>query len=433
MSLAVLSDRLRSFEPAVWRGQVTRIAANHIEADGPDGPIGAVCMISAGSAECLATIVAVQAGSVVLAPLDPLDGVRLGATVRLDALAIRPRTGDAFCGRVVDGLGRPLDGATAPHGDYAVERLLPTLDRVTSLAPLITGVRAIDGLLPLATGQRIGVFAAPGVGKTTLVSQLADQVDADRCVICLVGERGREVEALWSSGLSKAVRARTTVVAATSDQTAALRVQAVEQALALAGYWRAQGLRVLLVLDSATRYAMALRELGLAAGEPPTIRAYTPGVFAALPRLVERCGAARAGGAISAVFTVLSETDDVDDPIVEVMKSLLDGHIVLSRRIAETGRFPAVDVSRSISRLASAIMSPSHRALANEAQASIGAYDAARTLIEAGVYTAGADPEIDAAIRRRPALEAFLRQSETPSSPKETLAALAAALKGDGQ
>ncbi|GLK50159.1 EscN/YscN/HrcN family type III secretion system ATPase [Brevundimonas intermedia] len=431
MSLAALTERLHAFEPSTRTGRVTRIAAGHVEADGPDGPIGAACVIEAGGSSCLATIVSVDADRVVLAPLDPLDGVRRGARVRLDALAVRPLTGDAFCGRVVDGLGRALDAGSAPSGEPSVGGTLPTLERVTSPAPLLTGVRAIDGLLPLATGQRVGVFAAPGVGKTTLVSQLASQVEADRCVICLVGERGREVEALWSKGLPESAKARTTVVAATSDQTAALRVQAVEQALALAGAWRARGLHVLFVLDSATRYAMALRELGLAAGEPPTIRAYTPSVFAALPKLVERCGAARNGGAISAVLTVLSETDDVDDPIVEVMKSLLDGHIVLSRRIAETGRFPAVDVSRSISRLAGGVMSATHRALAAEAQASIGAYDAARTLIEAGVYTAGADAAIDAAIRRRPALEAFLRQDDGAASPAATLAALAAALKGD--
>jgi flagellum-specific ATP synthase len=276
------------------------------------------------------------------------------------------------------------------------------------------------------------VFAAPGVGKTTLLGRLAAQVGADHCVLCLVGERGREVEALWS-GLAPEARARTVLVAATSDETAAMRAQAVEQALALAGQWRARGRHVLLLLDSATRYAMALREIGLAAGEPPTVRAYTPGVFSALPRLVERCGARRDGGAITAVMTVLSETDDVDDPITEVMKSLLDGHLVLSRRIAEQGRHPAIDVPRSLSRLAGQVMSPAHRDLAARALASMSAYEATRTLIDAGVYVAGSNAETDAAVRQRPALEAFLAQGgETGVPLDETLAALARALE-DGR
>jgi len=295
---------------------------------------------------------------------------------------------------------------------------------------VVTGIRAIDGLLPLARGQRIGIFAAPGVGKTTLLGQLAAQVIADRCVICLVGERGREVESLWSSGLTADARSRTALVASTSDETAAMRVQAVEQGLEIAADWRAHGHHVLLLLDSATRYAMALREIGLAAGEPPTIRAYTPGVFAALPRLVERCGAIRDGGAITAVMTVLSETDDVDDPITEVMKSLLDGHIILSRRIAEQGRYPAVDLPRSVSRLAEKVMTVEHRDLARQAMASIGNYESARTLIDAGVYATGSNMETDAAIRQRPALEAFLDQADgRPEHPDATLAALRDALR----
>jgi flagellum-specific ATP synthase len=247
-------------------------------------------------------------------------------------------------------------------------------------------------------------------------------------VICLVGERGREVEGLWS-GLSPVVRARTALVAATSDETAAMRAQAVEQAMAIAGRWRAEGHHVLLLLDSATRYAMALREIGLAAGEPPTVRAYTPGVFAALPRLVERCGAIRNGGAITAVMTVLSETDDIDDPITEVMKSLLDGHIILSRRIAEQGRYPAIDVPRSISRLAGKVVTGEHRALTTKALASLSAYDAARTLIEAGVYVAGTNDETDAAVRCRPALEAFMAQADGASDFAATLAGLARAVE----
>lgn len=424
-----LAERVRAFEPAERFGRVSLISSAWLEADGPEAPVGSLCAVQRDRGEIPATVVSIDHRRVVLAPLERVAGLRLGARVRLVGSAIRPVVGDGFLGRAVDALGRPMDGKGAVSGTPAEEALAPALDRVTPSRQLITGLRAIDGVTPLAEGQRIGVFAAPGVGKTTLLGRLAAQVRADCCVLCLVGERGREVESLWS-GLAPEARARTVMVAATSDETAAMRAQAVEQALALAGAWRAQGRHVLLLLDSATRYAMALREIGLAAGEPPTVRAYTPGVFSALPRLVERCGARRQGGAVTAIMTVLSETDDVDDPITEAMKSLLDGHLVLSRRIAEQGRYPAIDISRSLSRLADRVMKPAHRDLAARALASVGAYEASRIMIEAGVYAAGSNPETDAAIRRRPSLEAFLAQGEEAApSLEQTLSALQRALE----
>lgn len=430
--LPTLTERVRGFEPAERCGRVTLIASTHVEADGPEAPVGSLCALEQDDGDVPAVIVSIDQSRVVLAPLERIAGLRLLARVRLIGSAIRPATGDAFLGRAVDALGRPIDGAGPISGTCVEEAVIAPLDRVTPTKQLITGLRAVDGVTPLAEGQRIGVFAAPGVGKTTLLGRLAIQAPADCCVLCLIGERGREVEALWS-GLPAKVRARTVVVAATSDETAAMRAQAVEQALALAGAWRARGRHVLLLLDSATRYAMALREIGLAAGEPPTVRAYTPGVFAALPRLVERCGARRDGGAITAVMTVLSETDDIDDPITEVMKSLLDGHLVLSRRIAEQGRHPAIDIPRSLSRLADQVMSPAHRSLAARAVASMSAYEANRTLIDAGVYVAGSNPETDAAVRQRPALEAFLAQEGgSASTLDQTLASLARALE-DGR
>lgn len=410
-SVIHLTERIRAFEPALRIGTITRVSSTYLEADGPDAPLGSVCAISHAQGETLAALISAQSERVILAPLDPVGPIRLGAATRLVSTLLQPAAGDAFLGRAVDGLGRPIDGGPPPVADQVAAPPTPVLHRTTRTTQAPTGLKAIDALLPLAVGQRIGLFAAPGVGKTTLMGQLATQIPADRCVICLVGERGREVEAIWSS-LDETARARTVLVAATSDETAALRAQAVEQALALAGRWRREGHHVLLVLDSATRYAMALREIGLAAGEPPTVRAYTPGVFAALPRLVERCGAVRGSGAITAVMTVLSETDDVDDPITEVMKSLLDGHIVLSRRIADQGRYPAIDVPRSISRLGPLLMSADHKALAGRALASLSAFDSVRTLIDAGVYTPGSNPETDAAVRRQPALEAFLTQAD---------------------
>jgi len=260
--------------------------------------------------------------------------------------------------------------------------------------------------------------------------RIAKQVDADRCVICLVGERGREVEALWSRGLSDEAKARTTLVAATSDQTAAMRVRAGEYALTLAGHWRDQGHHVLLVLDSVTRLAMAMREIGLAAGEPPTVRAYTPGVFAAIPRLVERCGALKSGGAITAIMTVLSETDEVDDPISEMIKSVVDGHIILSRGLAEQGHYPAIDIPRSVSRLAGGLMNEKHRRDAQRAIAMLSTYDTSRTLIETGVYVAGANPEIDRCLERRPALMGFLGQTQSDRTPFATSCAALAGVVG---
>jgi flagellum-specific ATP synthase len=265
-------------------------------------------------------------------------------------------------------------------------------------------------LLTLGVGQRIGMFAPSGAGKTTLMTQIAQQAQADVTVICLIGERGREVEGIWNTALTAEARSRSTLVAATSDQSAAMRVRAGHFALALADHWRSQGKHVLLLLDSVTRLAMAMREIGLAAGEPPTVRAYTPGVFAAMPKIVERCGALRGGGAITAIMTVLSEGDDIDDPVCEMMKSILDGHILLSRQLAEQGHFPAIDIPRSISRHADALLDDRGLRRARQVHGWLAQYEASRTLIEAGLYARSANPEIDRAIEKRPSINSFLQQ-----------------------
>jgi flagellum-specific ATP synthase len=274
-----------------------------------------------------------------------------------------------------------------------------------------TGLRVIDGLLPLGIGQRVGIFAASGVGKTSLITQMANQVEADIVVLCVVGERGREAENLWSSLLHPDVRARTTLIVATSDESAAMRVRAANVAMAHAEYHRDQGRHVLFILDSMTRLAMALREMGLAAGEPPTVRAYTPGVFAALPRFVERCGALKSSGAITGLLTILCETDDTEDPIAELLKSLLDGHIILTRTLAEQGHYPAIDVPRSISRFAPSLMDKKQTALAQRAIAQLSIYEASKTLVEAGLYVAGSNDMLDQALQTRPRLLEFLKQS----------------------
>jgi flagellum-specific ATP synthase len=414
------AEQLRLIDPVARAGRVTRILPTHVEADGPALPLGALCSIETGVRPVMAMVARVDRDSISLVPFedrpDTFSGARVVARSDDDCVPV----GDAFLGRAVDALGRPIDGkaaiSTHRRGRLRGEAI-PPLSRLSPRERLETGIRAIDSLLTIGRGQRVGLFAAAGVGKTSLMAQLARQVEADRCVICLVGERGREVEALWSEGLSEASRARTVMVAATSDQSAAMRVRACDQALALADHWRAEGHHVVLLLDSVTRLAMAMREIGLAAGEPPTVRAYTPSVFAMIPKLVERCGALRAGGAITALITVLSETDDIDDPVSELMKSLLDGHIILSRPLAEQGHYPAIDVPRSVSRLARDLTSDTERAAAQAATGLLATYDQSRVLIESGVYAAGANAEIDEAIARRPALLAFLRQQPDVRTP----------------
>ncbi|HEY5723961.1 MAG TPA: FliI/YscN family ATPase [Allosphingosinicella sp.] len=416
MKAQALLDRLGAFDPVARTGRVRRILPTFIEADGPGVPLGTLCAIETGGADgaaALAEVVAVKEESVILVPFE--DGVATfpGARVAAGADPGTVPVGDSFLGRAVDALSRVIDGGDSigPAPRRLLRGPLPgPLSRVSPRKTLETGIRAIDGLLTLGKGQRVGVFAASGVGKTSLMAQLARQVDADRCVICLVGERGREVESLWSDGLPAEAKARTTLVAATSDQSAAMRARACDYALALAEHWRSEGHHVLFFLDSVTRLAMALREIGLAAGEPPTVRAYTPSVFATVPKLVERCGALKSGGSITAVMTVLSETDDVDDPVSEMMKSLLDGHIILSRGLAEQGHFPAIDIPRSISRLSGSLMPEPQRTNAARALEMLSTYDSSKLLIEAGVYVRGSNSDIDASVDLRPALTGFLRQ-----------------------
>ncbi|ARR56350.1 hypothetical protein HY78_24270 [Rhizorhabdus wittichii DC-6] len=409
------------------QGQVRRIRSGEVEADGPDLPIGSHCLIGGGNRPPVrAQVVSVAADSVLLSPFGKVENLRIGDRVEACPVHQDNMVGDGFAGRAVNALGEPLDGGPPIRGEEDfVHRAPPVLDRVSPSEPLPTGIRAIDGLLTLGRGQRMGIFAASGVGKTSLIEQLLRQARCDRVVICLVGERGREVEAFWGAMRKSETSARTTLVAATADESAPMRARSVELALRLAEYWRDRGEDVLLVVDSITRLAMALREIGLLAGEPPTARAYTPNVFRELPVIVERCGAVRQGGAITAVFTVLSETDDVDDPIVEVMKSLLDGHIVLSRRLAQAGHFPAVDVGRSISRLFERLVDGPHRDAASRCRAALADYEEARILVESGMYKAGSDRAIDSAIAMRGRLQAFLRQpQDQAASWNETRAAL---------
>lgn len=399
-------------------GALTRISGEYFESDGPNASVGDYCEIDGfeGSSHVLAEVVSVGGNGLRLVPIAHPPRLALGAEVRRTQNAEAIPTGDGFAGRAIDALARPLDGSQPirPH-KYLPRQGTPLapLDRIVPRDQIETGIRAIDGLLPLGKGQRIGIFAASGVGKTSLMEQLACQCAADRTILCLVGERGREVDKLWRVLGQGPQGNRTTLVAATADESASLRLRAIEQAIGLAEYWRDRGDHVVLLVDSVTRVALALREIGLAAGLPPSTRGLTPNVFSILPRLVERCGASRGGGAITAIFTVLSETDDVDDPVVELMKSVLDGHIVLSRPLAEKRHFPAIDLSRSVSRLSDDLLKPGALDMLRRAHASMAIYEDARAMIESGLYRAGSNADIDRAAAIRPQLMQWLAQGIT--------------------
>ena len=423
-------ERLRGHDPVSRFGFVRAIGGGSIEADGPGVAPGSICTVEAAPGSTCgvieAEVIRVDRQGIVLAPFRDAPTF-VGARVTLSGSDQMVQVGDAFLGRAVDAFGRPIDGA-GPIRAAATSPLHPNLpsplERTSPHRVLETGLRAIDGCLTLGVGQRVGIFAPSGAGKTTLITRISRHTQADVTVMCLVGERGREVEAIWSELTGKS-GSPIALVAATSDEAASLRVRAAHYAMSLAHHWRAQGRHVLLIVDSVTRLAMAMRELGLAAGEPPTIRAYTPGVFAALPRFVERCGALRAGGAITAVMTVLSESEEIDDPICELMKSVLDGHILLSRRLAEKGHFPAIDLPRSVSRQASDLLPAEHDRAARRVRSWISDYEDARTLIETGLYAAGASEEVDIAIRKRSLIDAFLRQEAAEvSALRQTASAL---------
>ena len=422
-------------------GTVRRLSGHAIVADGPDVVLGETCRIvggRAGAAPIDAEVVAIAEGSVTLLPCGSASGCAPGDAVVALGQSADIGVGDALLGRVIDGFGAPLDGRPPPA---TVERRPLTggprnpLERPPVTDVLETGVRAVDALLTLGRGQRIGLFAGSGVGKSTLLGRMTRHVQADVRVVALIGERGREVRDFVERHLGPEGLARSVVVVAASDQPALARLRAAHAAVAIAEAFRDAGRHVLLTMDSVTRYAMARREVGLAAGEPPTARGYTPSVFSDIPRLVERCGTGAGGGSISALFTVLVEGDDPNEPIADCLRAALDGHIVLARAIAHRGRFPAIDVLGSTSRLATQLASAEARALAAEATRVLAALDRNRAMLEVGAYTPGTNAELDRALAVEPALEAFLGQSaddETPVSRSDALAALATALRGTG-
>lgn len=417
-------------------GKVAAISGQSIEAIGPDVAIGEICEVVAENAapRLLAEVVGTRPGRVVLMPYGELRGIGNGSEVVATGALPEIGVGDALLGRVVDPFGRPLDGGGQPA--TAVSRSLHAAPLNPLTRPRIrevieTGVRAIDCMLPLGRGQRMGIFAGSGVGKSTLLGMFARDVKADVNVIALIGERGREVREFIEKHLGAEGLRRSVVVVATSDQPALLRTRAAHAATAIAEHFRDQGKQVLLTMDSVTRFAMARREIGLAAGEPPTARGYTPSVFAEIPALCERCGTAGSGGSITALYTVLVEGDDFNEPISDILRATLDGHIMLSRELAHEGHFPAIDVLQSASRLATDLVSAEEQKIMLMAIESMSIYTRNRQMVDMGAYRAGSNPEIDRALQLMPAIREVLKQSVAESTPRqEAIARMFKALGG---
>jgi flagellum-specific ATP synthase len=400
-------------------GQVTRVVGVHLEVSGVDAAVGDAVTVELPGRSLGGEVVAVDRHGLVCMPFGSLRGIAAGAPVR--ALG-RPPTisvGEALLGRVLDGLGRPLDGSALPVGlaRVTVDGDAPhPLRRANVDRPLPLGVRVLDTMIPCGRGQRLGIFAGSGVGKSSLLSMIARGTEAQVSVLALVGERGREVREFLERDLGPEGLARSVVVVATSDEPALVRLRAALTATRIAEWFRDQGRDVVLMMDSLTRVAMAQREVGLSAGEPPATRGYPPSVFSLLPRLLERAGAAEVGS-ITGLYTVLVEGDDMNEPVGDTARSILDGHIVLSRRLATAGHFPTVEVLDSISRVAPAVTNREQRALANDLRRLLAAHRDARDLIEIGAYVAGTNPLVDRAVALEEATRAFLTQDMDERAP----------------
>lgn len=394
-------------------GRVTKVVGQVIQATSLPVAVGEVCRVHPEGRDPLpAQVVGFHDKGILLMPLGELEGIHPRAAVVPLGREFHARVGPGLVGRVLDGLGRPIDGKGPLHAldrrPLSGRRPAP-LDRARIDTPLGTGVRAIDGLLTLGRGQRIGIMAGSGVGKSVLLGMMARNSSADINVIALLGERGREVREFIERDLGPEGLARSVVIVATSDEPALVRASGALVATAIAEYFRDAGRDVLMMVDSVTRVAMAWREVGLAAGEPPATRGYPPSVFAQLPRLLERAGTARSGS-ITGLYTVLVEGDDFSEPVADAVRSILDGHIVLSRTLAQARHFPAIDVLHSVSRVRDAVIDPAHRVASERLLRLLAAWRAHEDLIAVGAYKPGADPEVDMALRHRDAIRDFLCQ-----------------------
>jgi len=432
--LCGLAARLAAAPAGLVHGRVTKAVGTMIEASGLIAGIGEICEIAGAAPQPLAAeVIGFVRGSTLLAPMGPVDGLVAQADVVSTGRGARFPVGAALLGRVLDPDGRPLDGLGPLPGcrPAPIQRdPPPPLARRPIAKALPTGVRSLDAFLTLGQGQRIGIFAPPGAGKSTLLGMIARHSEADVVVVGLVGERGREVEEFLHHAIGTAHRARSVLVVATSDRPPMERIRCAWAATTIAEHFRDQGRHVLLLMDSLTRFARAQREIGLACGEPPTRRSYPPSVFAMLPRLLERAGQG-ASGSITAVYTVLTEGEDDNDPIAEELRSLLDGHVMLTRKLAGAGQHPAVDVLGSISRAMPRVADDRHQRAATRLRALMAQWQEIEMLVQIGEYKPGVDPQADAAVRLRRPLQAFLRQPADEAVPwpaaMQQLQALAAA------
>ncbi len=412
---AKLSDRLQGRSTVAHIGRVVRAVGTSLRVSGLPGRIGQRCEVrDKHSGHCIkADVVGLENGEAILVPLSHLKGVASDSEVRVIAQQANVPITDDMMGRVIDGFGQAIDDKPLPvshvHAEISNDAPNP-LSRKRISQRLHTGIKAIDALLTVGKGQRLGIFAPAGAGKSTLLAMLASHTDADVVVIGLIGERGREVREFIEDALPEETRARAVIVVATSDASAMERVSAAEAATAVAEGFRDQGRHVLLLMDSVTRYARAVRELGLAVGEPPVRQGFTPSVFAALPRLFERAGN-NDKGQITALYTVLNDDETGVDPISEETRSILDGHIVLSRSLAERGYFPAIDILASLSRLFGALATAPQLACASRVRTLLAKYRDIEFLLQVGEYKAGSDTEADAAVAQLPLIESFLQQT----------------------
>ena len=395
-------------------GKIENIIGMSIEASGGRGAIGDICRIysAESNSQILAEVVGFKSDRMLLMPYENMNGLAPGNFVRNTGRRLRLQVGDFLRGRIINAMGKPIDGLEPfPEGEsyYVDSPYINPLTRPPIRERVDFGVRAIDSTLTIGKGQRVGIFAGSGVGKSTLMGMIARNVKTDINVIALVGERGREVLEFVQKDLGEEGMKRSILVVATSDQPAMLRMKCPSVATAIAEYFRDQGLNVLLMMDSLTRFAMAQREIGLAVGEPPVARGYTPSIYAELPKLLERSGNFEKGS-ITAVYTVLVEGDDTNEPIADTVRGILDGHIVLSRKLANANHFPAIDVSASISRLMTEIVTPEHRSLSGKLRDILSIYEKNEDLIAIGAYKSGTNPKLDYAISKIDSINNFLKQ-----------------------
>ncbi|HZD48358.1 MAG TPA: FliI/YscN family ATPase [Silvibacterium sp.] len=411
--LATYFSRLKQRPSLRWRGRVVEAAGSTIESAGPLCSVGECCeIVDSAGVRHLAEVIGFRGSNVVSMPVESSDGIRYGDPVEGLGQTPHLEVGDDLIGRVLNALGQPIDGGRRPGVNAVVplDGAVPhPLERTPIRVPLGTGVRALDGLLTSGRGQRVGIFGGSGVGKSTLIGMMTRNSEAEVIVVGLVGERGREVGEFLEESLGPVGRKRAVVVVSTSNQSPLMRMRAALAATSVAEYFAGLGRHVLLVLDSLTRFAMAAREVGLAAGEPPTAKGYTPSVFNRLARLIERAGQFRSGS-ITAFYTVLMEGDDQQDPLVDSVRSFLDGHIVLSRAMAAEGWYPPIDVLDSISRLMPAVVSAKHREAAAMVRRLLATYARSEDLIRIGAYKSGTDAELDRAIRSHAQIRAYVEQ-----------------------